>query len=60
MLASSMSGMILSLLMLAGLSLAIGGTYLLAKKPENRKQGWLMIVAALVMFANVGIWLVPA
>ena len=59
MLASSMSATILSLLMLAGLSLASGGVWLLLKKPDSRKQGWLMIVAAVVMFANVAIWAVP-
>lgn len=59
MLASFMSGTILSLLMLAGLAMAGGGGYLLAKRPDNRKQAWLMIAAALVMFANVAIWAMP-
>lgn len=55
----AMSGAILSLLMLAGIALGGGGVYLLAKRPENSKQGWLMIVAALVMFGNVAIWSMP-
>jgi len=59
MLANSMSGTILSLLMLTGMILMAGGLYLIAKRPEYRKQGWLMIVAAIVMFGNVAIWLVP-
>lgn len=56
---SGLSGTILSLLMLAGLLLLAGGIWILAKQPRNRKQGWLMIVAALVMFGNVAIWAVP-
>ncbi len=59
MLANSMSGTILSLLMLAGMTLLAGGVYLIAKRPEYRRQGWLMIVAAAVMFGNVAIWAVP-
>lgn len=59
MLVSSMSATILSLLMLAGLALAGGGAWLLIKKPDNRRQAWLMILAAVVMFANVAIWAVP-
>ena len=57
---NAMSGTILSLLMLAGFALGAGGIHLIAKRPESRKQGWLMIVAALVMFGNVAIWAVPA
>ncbi|GLT02016.1 hypothetical protein GCM10007897_34190 [Sphingobium jiangsuense] len=56
---SSWSGTLLSLLMLAGLMLAAGGVWVLVKQPRNRRQGWLMIVAALVMFGNVAIWTVP-
>ena len=55
-----MSATILSILMLAGFALGAGGVYLIAKRPESRKQGWLMIVAALVMFGNVTIWAWPA
>ena len=53
-----MSGTILSILMLAGLALTAGGLVLIIKK-HNRKQGMLMLVAALVMFANVAIWSLP-
>jgi len=53
-----MSGTILSILMLAGIALGIGGVYLIAKKGETQR-GWLMIAAAVVMFANVLIWTMP-
>jgi hypothetical protein len=45
----------LSLLMLAGLALGIGGLWLLVAR-RDAKRGWLMIVAAVVMFGNVAIW----
>jgi LPXTG-motif cell wall-anchored protein len=45
----------LSLAVLAAFALAGGGLYLLVKRRE-RKQGVLMLVAALVLFANVLIW----
>lgn len=47
----------LSLLMLAGLLLGAGGVWLIGAK-KDMKRGWLMIVAALVMFGNVAIWTV--
>ena len=53
-----MTNLILSILMLAGAALLLGGIYIL-RKGINRKQGWLMILAAAVMFANVGIWTIP-
>jgi hypothetical protein len=53
-----MSGTILSILMLAGIALVIGG-FVLIVKHRNRKQGILMLVAALVMFGNVAIWAIP-
>ena len=43
--------------MIAVFLLTAGGIRLIARR-EHRKQGWLMIVAALVMFANVLIWTV--
>ena len=49
---------ILSILMLAGIALSVGGIYLIGKK-QDRKRGWLMIVMAIVMFTNVAIWVVP-
>lgn len=53
-----MSATILSVLMLAGISLCGGGAYLLLKRRDT-KRGVLMIVAGCVMFANVAIWAVP-
>ena len=47
----------LSVAVLAALALAGGGLWLLVKRGE-RKQGSLMILAALVLFANVLIWTV--
>lgn len=44
--------------MLAGAALLGGGIYLL-RKGRNRKQGWLMLLAAAVMFMNVVIWTIP-
>lgn len=57
--AAPVSGTVLSVLMLAGLALAVGGGILFARKPEDRKRAWLMIIAGLVMFANVAIWTIP-
>jgi LPXTG-motif cell wall-anchored protein len=45
----------LSLAVIASFALVGGGLYLLFKRKE-RKQGLLMLVAALVLFANVLIW----
>ncbi len=53
------SDFILSVLMLAGVALLIGAFYL-HRKGQDRKKTLLMLVAALVMFANVAIWLIPA
>ncbi len=53
-----MQALLLSILMLAGFALAGGGIFLLTKK-RNRKQAWLMLVAAAVMFGNVAIWSIP-
>lgn len=52
------AGLILSLLMLAGLLLTAGGIWLLAKGAD-RKRALLMLAAGLVMFGNVAIWTVP-
>jgi hypothetical protein len=46
---------LLSIAILAAFALVAGGLWLVFKRGE-RKQGWLMIVAALVLFANVLIW----
>lgn len=55
---AAMAATILSLLMLAGIALSAGGIYLIGKK-RDPKRGWLMITAAIVMFANVAIWAMP-
>lgn len=55
---SGMAGTILSILMLAGALLTGGGIYTIAKKGD-RKRGVLMILAGLVMFANVAITAIP-
>lgn len=53
-----MAGTILSILMLGGMLLVGGGIYTLVKL-RDRKRGMLMIVAGLVMFANVAITAIP-
>ena len=49
--------LILSILMLGGLGL-IAGAWLLTRRGE-RKKALLMLVAALVMFGNVALLVVP-
>jgi hypothetical protein len=56
--ASAMAGTLLSILMLAGVLLTGGGTYAIMRKGD-RKRGTLMIIAGLVMFANVAITALP-
>ncbi|TWH97423.1 hypothetical protein IQ35_00015 [Sphingobium wenxiniae] len=58
LMAPFMAGAILSILMLAGMALTGGGIYAIVKK-DDRKRGVLMIVAGLVMFANVAISAIP-
>jgi uncharacterized membrane protein len=53
-----MGATILSVLMLAGIALTAGGAYLISKK-RDVQRGWLMIVAAVVVFGNVAIWALP-
>lgn len=53
-----MGATILSVLMLAGIALTAGGAYLISRK-RDVQRGWLMIAAAVVMFANVAIWAMP-
>jgi hypothetical protein len=43
--------------MIAAFLLTAGGIRLIVRG-KYRKQGWLMVVAALVLFANVLIWTV--
>ena len=49
---------ILSIAMIAALALAWGGAWLVVKKRDG-KRGWLMVVMAAVLLANVLIWVVP-
>jgi hypothetical protein len=56
-----MSGLVatmMSIAVLAAFALAIGGLWLMIKQ-RNRKQGVLMLLAALVTFINVLIWTLP-
>ena len=50
---------LLSISMLAVFALALGGGWILAKRAE-KKQGVLMLIAAVVLLANVLIWAWPA
>lgn len=52
------AALILSLLMLAGVLLAAGGLWLIAKG-RDRKRAMLMLAAALVMLGNVAILTLP-
>ena len=47
----------LGIAMIAAFLLALGGIRLV-RRGEHRQQGWLMIVAALVLVGNVLIWTV--
>jgi len=58
LMACFMAATILSILMLAGLLLTGGGVYAINKRGD-RKRGILMIIAGLVMFANVAISAIP-
>lgn len=50
---------LLSISMFAVLALVLGGGWTIAKR-DNKKQGVLMLIAALVLFGNVLIWAWPA
>lgn len=52
-----MSDTILSVLMLTGVILTGGAVYVF--RNGNRRRALLMLVAALIMFANVAIWVIP-
>ena len=54
---SSLGATLLSIAMLAAFLLAGGGVWTIAKRGE-RKQGLLMLLAALVLLGNVLIWTV--
>ncbi|HWJ70419.1 MAG TPA: hypothetical protein VNS79_10270 [Sphingobium sp.] len=53
-----MLAMTLSILMLAGIALGVGGLYLIVRR-NDYKRGWLMILAAVVLFTNVAIMSLP-
>ena len=52
-----MSDTIMSILMLTGVLLTGGANFVIRK--GDRRRALLMLIAALVMFANVAVWLVP-
>ena len=49
---------LLSIAVIAIFALVAGGAWLLIKRKE-RKQGLLMLVAAVVLAVNVAIWTLP-
>ncbi len=49
---------ILSIAMLSAF-LLLFGAWKRWRRDEDSQQMWLMVAAALVIFANVGIWVVP-
>jgi hypothetical protein len=53
-----MANAILSISMLAGFAL-LWGAWRLWKRDGLVQKAWLMIAAALVIFANIAIWTVP-
>ncbi len=52
-----MTDTILAILMLTGFALSIGA--LIIFRRGDKRRALLMLLAALVMFANVAIWLAP-
>jgi hypothetical protein len=48
----------LTIMMLAFFCLVTGGIYSISKRNE-KKQGWLMLVAAVVLLGNVLVWTWP-
>lgn len=50
--------LIMSVLMLASLALFVGGLYLVVKR-DQRKQGGLMMLAAVIMVVNIALWMIP-
>ena len=53
------SGTVLSILMLAAIAMVLGAVYLWRQRGAS-KQVWLMLVLAIVLAANVAIWVVPS
>jgi hypothetical protein len=52
-----MSDLFLSIVMLGGIAL-IGGA-VLVHRSGDRRRALLMLIVALVLFANVAIWVIP-
>lgn len=52
-----MGDTLLSIVMLGAIALLVGAVMVF--RNGDRRRALLMIVAALIMFANVAIWLVP-
>ena len=53
------TGTVLSILVLASIALLLGAIYLWRTRGAT-KQVWLMLVLAVVLVANVAIWVVPS
>ena len=53
------SGTVLSILMLAAIAM-VAGAVILWRRRGATKQVWLMLVLAIVLIANVAIWVVPS
>lgn len=53
------SGTVLSILMLAAIAMVAGGVILWRRRGAT-KQVWLMLLLAVVLAANVAIWVVPS
>ncbi len=53
------SGTVLSILMLAAIAMLLGAVYLWRSRGVS-KQVWLMLGLAIVLIANVAIWVVPS
>ncbi len=52
-----MGDTLLSIVMLGGFALLVGA--IMVFRHGDRRRALLMIVAALIMFANVAIWMIP-
>ena len=53
------SGTVLSIVMLAAIAMVLGAI-LLWRRRGTSKQVWLMLVLAVVLIANLAIWVVPS
>jgi uncharacterized membrane-anchored protein len=53
------SGTVLSILMLAAIAM-VAGAAILWRQRGATKQVWLMLVLAIVLVANVAIWVMPS